>query len=104
MAKISPAPPESAPGPVAAPRPSASSLSSMEAPVDMEAIYKSAGIPAAPVTVEQILEIRDEMIRGGIPRDEVPRTLPVMVKLRFSEKKISIEEITASTSRKMSAL
>jgi hypothetical protein len=90
--------------PVAAPRSSGSSLSSAETPMDLEAIYKNSGIPSIPVTVEQVLEIRDEMTQEGLPRDEILRTLPVMVKLKYRDKGTTVEEITTNTSRKISAL
>jgi hypothetical protein len=68
---------------------------------DFSALYKSLGIATLPFTAEQILQMRDELLRLGTSPENVPRDLSAHLKI---EAKMPPDQLAGNVWQRISAL
>ena len=68
---------------------------------DFSAMYKSLGIANLPFTAEQILQMRDELLRLGTSPENVPRDLCAHLKI---EAKMPLDQLAGNVWQRISAL
>lgn len=71
---------------------------------DFNAIYKAAGVPLAPLTADQIVQMHDELAHQGTPPEDLQRMLKVLVKIKCNENKTTLEQTCENIARRVSAL
>jgi hypothetical protein len=83
---------------------SISPLADTQGLVDFETVYKDAGVDSACLSSDQITQMHNDLLRQGMSPPDAPRALKVLLNMKCSEAKTTLEQVFENLAQKVSAL